>query len=171
MADTRRNQPEKRKDNYRTPNDVYDSIFRSLGVVFTLDVAADDDNALCNRYWTLEENALKQSWETGGMWWCNPPFVMVEDFLKKAEKEFEKGNEGIMLVPSNQETKWYRENITHKNRPTLVWPRRISFIDPAIEQPASGNVIGSVLVAFTDVSNLNPIEGEPWRVNTTILKN
>lgn len=40
---------------------------------FTIDVAADDNNHMCPRYYTPQQDGLKQDW-TGEVVWCNPPF-------------------------------------------------------------------------------------------------
>lgn len=48
---------------------------------FTVDAAADADNAVCDRYW--DDDALKQSWKGERVFW-NPPFSMTADFLTKA---------------------------------------------------------------------------------------
>lgn len=39
---------------------------------FTLDAAADAQNHKCPRYYTREQDGLKQPWP--GAVWCNPPY-------------------------------------------------------------------------------------------------
>jgi len=97
----------------------------------------------------------------GSFWWCNPPFSKVKDFLEKARLEYQRGNHGFFLVPSNQETKWFREYITATNLRRLVWPSRIKFIDPDTKLPGKGNTVASVIVAFDD-EPLPRIKEQPW---------
>lgn len=48
--------------------------FATLDVVhgFTLDVAASAENAKCQRYFTAEQDGLRQSW-AGEVVWCHAP--------------------------------------------------------------------------------------------------
>lgn len=169
------------KNNWITPEEVMQTIkaaFLSLNRRrrFTLDVAADENNKKCQFFISKETDAIwcENHWEAPrvfphegyGLYWCNPPFKMAGSFLKKAHEELELGNEGIMLVPGNQETRWFREYITVRNMPRLIWPTRIKFIDPDTGLPGKGNPIHSVLVAFIrDKSTLPPILGQPWIAN------
>lgn len=152
------------RSEWETPPDVFEKIQNAFTSVFLHDVAATPSNTKCGFVFKPGIDALNEGWGApNGLWWCNPPFNKVEDFLKKAHGEFAKGCEGVMLVPSLQETKWFRKYITELNMPRLVWPKRISFLHPDTKKPCKGNVTGSVLVAFIkDKSTLLPIEGQPW---------
>lgn len=152
------------KDDWATPSNVFEAIDSAFKGAFLLDVAATCKNAKCLDYITKQRDAIKQDWNAGGgLWWCNPPFSQVEAFLEKAWEEFEKGHYGIMLVPSNQETRWFRKNITECNLRRLVWPRRISFLHPDTGKSVTGNVVGSVLVAFIpDHRHLPKVLDQPW---------
>ncbi|WP_165907113.1 DNA N-6-adenine-methyltransferase [Gibbsiella quercinecans] len=49
---------------------------------FTLDAAASADNALCSRFWTAEEDALKQDWGAESSIWSNPPYSQIPAFIE-----------------------------------------------------------------------------------------
>lgn len=172
MAVNRAAQHADNKDHWETPKQVFEEISRAFGG-FDLDVAASDENHLCDRYFTAETNALAQDWTTSKMWWCNPPFSLKEEFLAKAVEQLEKGNQGIMLLPSSQEAEWFRKYITHPKRPRVTWPGRIQFLlggkrqtrtDKRGKVVVSGNVGGSVIIAFVKDTTPLPYElhGEPW---------
>ena len=55
---------------WETPKDLFMSLHNIFH--FDLDVAASKENALCEKYYTEEANALVQEWR--GMCWCNPPY-------------------------------------------------------------------------------------------------
>ena len=132
-----RNRAKEHKNNlndWGTPLDVFNEVQDFLGVVglpkFDLDVAASNENAKCQRYYTAKENALLLPWDANGLWWCNPPFNQSEAFMEKAHNELAEGRQGIMVLPNNAETKPFRRWITDLNRPRLMWPRRIAFLHP-----------------------------------------
>lgn len=49
---------------WETPQSLFDELDREFH--FTLDAAATPDNAKCARFYTPQDDALKQSWQTGG---------------------------------------------------------------------------------------------------------
>lgn len=166
------------KDDWETPKIVFDTINATFDFRLCLDVAASKDNSKCADFYTKEYSALEhlRSWAwchvrnnriEKGMWFCNPPFSLVEEFLEKAHYELKNGNEGIMIVPSNQETKWFRELIVYPNLPRVTYRRRIPFLHPETKQPMNGNPVGSVIVAFIkDKERLSDnLGGEPWVTN------
>ncbi|MDU6434369.1 MAG: DNA N-6-adenine-methyltransferase [Pantoea sp.] len=69
------------KDDWRTPFQLLKELDNEFD--FTVDAAADADNAVCDRYWDADADALKQTWK-GERVFCNPPFSMTADFLAKA---------------------------------------------------------------------------------------
>ncbi|MDM4406377.1 MULTISPECIES: DNA N-6-adenine-methyltransferase [Klebsiella] len=71
-------------DNWESPW----SLFRGLNkeFSFTLDAAANADNALCLRFWTEVEDALKQDWYAESSIWCNPPYSLIPSFIEHAHK-------------------------------------------------------------------------------------
>lgn len=56
-----------------TPQDFFDKLDAEFN--FTLDVCANQENAKCKAFYTLEEDGLKQSWKVAeGCVWMNPPY-------------------------------------------------------------------------------------------------
>lgn len=109
---------------------------------FTIDAAASHENHLCDRYFTLEDDGLSQSWACERVW-CNPPYSDMRSWVEKARAEMSSGCElVVMLTPANRtEQRWwqeliepYRDGHHHSSRagsPLLVQteflPRRINF--------------------------------------------
>jgi phage N-6-adenine-methyltransferase len=87
-------------DDRRTSMSLYLSLHARF--VFTLDVAASEENHLCERFFSLQENGLKQSW-AGERVWCNPPFSDLAPWISKAWESFRNGTDLIvMLCPANR---------------------------------------------------------------------
>lgn len=166
------------RNNWATPIEVVDEIQDFLGIVglplMTLDVAASQANAKCPLFYTAKENALLLPWSDGkgGFYWGNPPFDQAEAFMQKAHEELLQGRQGILLLPNNAETIPFRRWITDLNRPRLMWPKRISFLDEETGLPANGNTTGSWIVAFFREKSIkklkatgNRLAGQPFIVN------
>lgn len=50
-------------DDWATPQDLFDRLDETFG--FTLDVCASEDNHKCAKYFTKEQDGLKQDWGGG----------------------------------------------------------------------------------------------------------
>ena len=76
---------------------------------FTLDVAANADNAKCERYFTKEDDGLIQPW-AGEVVWCNPPYSELRAWVAKASAET--SATVVMLLPANRtEQPWWQEYV------------------------------------------------------------
>lgn len=94
----------KQSDEWSTPRDRFAEWSREFGP-FTLDVAATADNAVCEHFYTLQDNGLAQEWT--GTVWCNPPYSTVAKWVEKAYWSARNGATVIMLVPARTDTKWW----------------------------------------------------------------
>jgi phage N-6-adenine-methyltransferase len=93
----------------RTP----DGLFRRLDEEFhfTLDAAASDVNAKCERYFTREADGLGQDWGTERVW-CNPPFGRgLKEWARKAWEASRAGALVVLLVPSSTDLDWWHDYI------------------------------------------------------------
>lgn len=122
-------------DDRRTLSAIFDPLNAEYGP-FTIDVAANRENAKCPRYFDLAADGLTQSWE-GEIVWCNPPYSDCGAWVKKALDEVAKGNcNVVMLLPANRcEQRWWQDMIEPvrdcgkgvstkflRGRPRFGWP-------------------------------------------------
>lgn len=69
---------------WSTPQAFFDQLNKEFS--FSLDVAADPDNAKCNRYFMQSDDGLAQSWDKENVW-CNPPYGrQIGLWVKKAHE-------------------------------------------------------------------------------------
>lgn len=89
---------------WRTPPDFFEFCNRNFGP-YTLDVAATKENALCERFFTVEDNGLEQDWGTENVW-CNPPYSRIAPWVRAMAAH---RGRGTMLLPASTGTKWFHD--------------------------------------------------------------
>lgn len=95
------------KLDWGTPRYVFDAVNRIHN--FTLDVAADESNALCESFINAEDDCLSQDW-IGDICWMNPPYGRgIVKFMKKAYEQSLLGVKVCCLVPARTDTEWWHE--------------------------------------------------------------
>lgn len=73
---------------------------------FTCDLAASPANNKCALYWSIQDDALKQSWD--GVCWCNPPYGKdLKQWVKKGYEESLKGATIVMLLPVRTSSEYW----------------------------------------------------------------
>ena len=97
-------------DLWATPQDFFDrwdAIYH-----FTLDVCALPENAKCERYFTPEQDALKQDWT--GVCWMNPPYGRgIGAWVRKAYESAQNGATVVCLLPARTDTAWWHDYCMH----------------------------------------------------------
>jgi phage N-6-adenine-methyltransferase len=96
-------------DLWRTPKEVFKYFNDQYG--FECDVAASDDNHLCDYYFTEEIDALSYPWEiqiAPGLYvWCNPPYSNPLPWVHKIIKESQENGIGtVMLLNCDMSVEW-----------------------------------------------------------------
>ena len=115
---------------WETPNPLFDSLNEEFH--FTMDVCASSENAKCARYFTKEQDALKQEWT--GVCWCNPPFS--KGLGKWVKKAYESDALTVMLIPARTDTIWFHEYILNKNGVEVRFIKgRIKFVGAEHKAP------------------------------------
>jgi len=93
---------------YETPQDFFNRLDTEFH--FTLDAAATAQNAKCEHYYTVQDNALWQSWS--GTVWCNPPYGnLIAKFVRKAYGAAQQGATVVMLIPSRTDTRYWHDYV------------------------------------------------------------
>ena len=98
------------KQDWETPDELFDYLDNIYG--FTIDLAADAQNARCKNYYTKEDDALSKTWN--GVGWLNPPYgsrkPQLKDWVKKSFEETRKdGCTVVMLMPARTNTMWWHD--------------------------------------------------------------
>jgi phage N-6-adenine-methyltransferase len=132
-------------DLWATPQDFFDEINRNYQ--FELDVCALPENAKCKRFFTPENDGLKQKWS--GVCWMNPPYGRnIGAWVKKAYDSAQSGSTVVCLLPSRTDTKWWHDYCL-KGKITFI-KGRLKFGDSKNSAP-----FPSVLVVFDPPANDN----------------
>lgn len=97
------------KDDWGTPQDLFDALNKEFN--FTLDPCADEFNHKCDKYYTVQQDGLKQDW-SGETVFCNPPYSRKTKenagqiaWVKKCYEESNRGGDR-----SDVNTRPYRHN-------------------------------------------------------------
>jgi len=93
-------------DNWSTPMEIFDPLDKEFH--FELDVCAEPWNAKCIRFFTPEQDGLKQEWS--GACWMNPPFGKeIATWVVKAWESSQNGSTVVCLLPARTETSWWHD--------------------------------------------------------------
>ena len=136
--------------NWRTPPRFFQKMNELFGP-FTLDAAANDENHLCEKYYTEKDNGLLQPWT--GRVWNNPPYGKgdggVGEFVAKAADcaKAETFEIAVLLVTPRTDTEWWHE---HALRAAEIYDvrGRIGFVDPDTLVETEGGVAPSSVLVF-----------------------
>lgn len=102
------------KDDWETPQSFFNELNKEFN--FTLDPCATHETAKCTKYYTAEEDGLKQDWE-GETVFCNPPYSNRQQtkWVEKCYMEAKKLNTVVVaLLPARTDTIRFHEYIYGK---------------------------------------------------------
>lgn len=101
---------------WATPQEFFNGLNKEFN--FTLDPCATPENAKCKRFFTKEDDGLKQSWK-GEKVFCNPPYGRaIKDWVKKAFDETSKVGGAklvVLLIPARTDTTYFHDYIYKKH--------------------------------------------------------
>ena len=91
-------------EEWATEQAFFDQVNREFN--FTVDVAANESNAKCDRFYDIDSDGLMQDWD-GETVWCNPPYGdRIKDWMYKAAVS---DATTVLLVPARTDVKWFHE--------------------------------------------------------------
>lgn len=98
-------------DEWYTPYDLYEQLNDEFN--FTLDPCATIENHKASKYYTIEDDGLKKSWNNEIVF-CNPPYSNIKNWVEKAY--FESMNcIVVMLIPARTDTRYFHDYIYKKD--------------------------------------------------------
>ena len=99
-------------NEWSTPQDFFDELDKEFN--FTLDPCATSENAKCTKYFTVEDDGLKQDW-SNDIVFMNPPYGRdIKYWIKKAYEESLNGATVVCLIPSRTDTAYWHNYIFGK---------------------------------------------------------
>ena len=148
----------KQNDEWYTPKEI----IKSLGQ-FDLDPASSEDafklNQSAKRIYTAKEDGLTQAW--AGRIWLNPPYSnpLLQNFLRKMAKH----NQGIALVFSKIEAKWFHDIVFEYATAVKFLYNRIQFLranGTKGMQPRNGSMLVAYGVEDAKILSQNTLKGK-----------
>lgn len=98
------------KNDWTTPLTFFKELDKKYH--FVLDPCSDDNNHLCDNYFTIEDNGLVQDWRYGGWVFCNPPFNELDLWCKKCADELIHNDvRTCLLMPARTDTKYFHNYV------------------------------------------------------------
>ena len=131
-----------KNNSWCTPRDLFAEINKEFN--FTLDPCCMPKSALCKKYYTPDDDGLKQNWDNEIVF-CNPPYNKIKDWVKKSSEA--KGGIVVMLIPCRTDTKYFHEFIYNKAEIRFI-KGRLKFIDLDRNINTSPSPFPSMLVIF-----------------------
>lgn len=99
-------------DEWETPQDLFDELNEEFN--FTLDPCATHENHKCKKYYTKEDDGLSKDWSREVVF-VNPPYGrVINKWVEKCYKEYQKGTTIVMLIPARTDTSYFHDYIYNK---------------------------------------------------------
>ncbi len=99
-------------NEWSTPQAFFDELNKEFN--FTLDPCATSENAKCTKYFTVEDDGLKQDWSKDVVF-MNPPYGReIKYWVQKAYEESLKGATVVCLIPARTDTTYWHDYIFGK---------------------------------------------------------
>ena len=132
------------KNDWRTPPELFHLLDREFR--FTLDAAASEENALCPKFFTEEDDAFEQYVEAERVW-CNPPFGKLRPWIDLFNSWDDWAEVIVALLPAATDTEWFAEVAATATEVRLL-SGRVKFINPLTGKPDGSNTTGSVVAIW-----------------------
>jgi phage N-6-adenine-methyltransferase len=97
-----------KSDEWATPPAIFEGLDAEFH--FTLDPAASIENAKCGKFYTRDQNGLKQPWYNERVF-CNPPYRRYEIDLWLEKLSSGEADIVVALLPVRTNTKWFHEYV------------------------------------------------------------
>lgn len=123
---------------WATPEWLFQELDREFG--FETDVCATVRNSQCARWFTPEQDGLRQTWR--GVCWMNPPYGRtIGAWMEKARRSAQdNGATVVCLVPARTDTQWWHDHVTQASEIRFL-KGRLKFGESTISAPFPSAVV------------------------------
>ena len=141
--------PKEERNYWQTPGHIFEIASQLFGQ-FTVDLAANEDNAVCDLWLGEEADSLTVPWANYlGRYrkgWLNPPFSKITPWMEKAIEESKQGFQTVMLIPTPNGDG--RDLLFGEAADIVFFDKRVQYIRPNGEI-SKQNPRGSCLVNYS----------------------
>lgn len=132
--------------DWETPDCIFLPLKEEFDIAF--DVCASEENKKCDAYFDRKANSLAQNWQhllwrtaDKGAVWMNPPYGRgIEQWVRKAYNESQKGLTVVALLPARTDTSWFHNYILNKQEVRYL-RGRIKFVGANSSAPFPSMVV------------------------------
>lgn len=127
-------------NEWATPKSFFDELNKEFD--FNLDPCSTDENAKCEKHYTLIDNGLTKNWG-GCRVFCNPPYGKeLKEWVKKCYQESRKENTlVVMLIPARTDTAYFHDYIYNKAKEIRFIRGRLHFNESSNAAPFPSMVV------------------------------
>lgn len=126
-------------NEWATPQYLFDELDRDFN--FTLDPCATEENAECDKYFTIEDDGLIQDW-SNDIVFMNPPYGRyIKHWIKKAYESYLQGATVVCLIPARTDTTYWHDYIFGKSSDIRFLRGRVKFGDSKNSPPFPSAIV------------------------------
>lgn len=126
-------------NEWATPQYLFDELDKDFN--FTLDPCATDENAKCDKYFTIEDNGLIQDWSNDVVF-MNPPYGRnIKHWVRKAYESYLQGATVVCLIPARTDTTYWHDYIFGKATDIRFLRGRVKFGDSKNSAPFPSAIV------------------------------
>jgi len=131
---------------WETPEVVFQPLKKEFNIL--IDTCANAENTKCKVYFDRKLNGLTANWAEklklvggNGACWMNPPYGRgIDNWIKKAHDEAQKGVTTVALIPARTDTSWFHTYI-HNKQEVRFLKGRIKFVDAESSAPFPSMIV------------------------------
>jgi phage N-6-adenine-methyltransferase len=128
-----------KNNEWETPQTLFDELNKEFN--FTLDPCSTHKNHKCNKYFTIEEDGLKQDWSNERPF-VNPPYGReLGKWVEKCRNEYIKGTNIVLLIPSRTDTAYQHNYIFPYAKAILFVKGRLKFGESKNAAPFPSQIV------------------------------
>lgn len=130
------------KDCWRTPPILFGKLNDSYRFIY--DMAASNENKLCDKFFTIDDDSLSIDWPDEWKW-CNPPYSNPLPWVQKAAES----GKCVMLLNQDTSTKWFRV-IKERAERIIFLTERVRFVRWDTLEVGKSNNKCQMIIVFGD---------------------
>ncbi len=142
------------EEDWRTPRHIFDGLQVIFNQKFDIDLFASDENALCQNYYTADDDSLQRDFIWAGTHaFANPPYARTYEAVEKGIGLLADASCPLVsityLIPAHVQNLVWHNLIWDKANSIVFYRGLIKFEGPLVPDSKSSAMFASAAVRFT----------------------